>query len=222
MFDFHTHTFLSDGVLSPIELVRRAMKIGYRVMAITDHVGPGNMEFVLKTLVADCEMVNRRWDILALPGVEITHTPSEDIDYVARECRRLGAKVVNVHGETITEPVVEGTNLAAVLSDHVDILAHPGLITAEEAGIAARKGVYLEVSARRGHSAANGHVVNTAKAAGARMILDSDAHAPEDLLTREFAMKVARGSGLDFEEATAVLDAAPLEFMKKVGVRYSG
>ena len=222
MFDFHTHTFLSDGVLSPIELVRRAMKIGYRVMAITDHVGPGNMEFVLKTLVADCDMVNRRWDILALPGVEITHTPSEDIDYVARECRRLGAKVVNVHGETITEPVVEGTNLAAVLSDHVDILAHPGLITAEEAGIAARKGVYLEVSARRGHSAANGHVVNTAKAAGARMILDSDAHAPEDLLTREFAMKVARGSGLDFEEATAVLDAAPLEFMKKVGVRYSG
>ena len=222
MFDFHTHTFLSDGVLSPIELVRRAMKIGYRVMAITDHVGPGNMEFVLKTLVADCEMVNRRWDIMALPGVEITHTPSEDIDYIARECRRLGAKVVNVHGETITEPVIDGTNLAAVSSDHVDILAHPGLITAEEAEIAARNGVYLEVSARRGHSAANGHVVNTAKAAGARMILDSDAHAPEDLLTREFAMKVARGSGLDFEEATAVLDAAPLEFMKKVGVRYSG
>ena len=58
MFDFHTHTFLSDGVLSPIELVRRAIKCGYRVMAITDHVGPGNMEFVLKTLIADCEMVN--------------------------------------------------------------------------------------------------------------------------------------------------------------------
>ena len=222
MFDFHTHTFLSDGVLSPIELVRRAMKIGYRVMAITDHVGPGNMEFVLKTLVADCDMVNRRWDILALPGVEITHTPSEDIDYIARECRRLGAKVVNVHGETITEPVIDGTNLAAVSSDHVDILAHPGLITAEEAEIAARNGVYLEVSARRGHSAANGHVVGAAKAAGARMILDSDAHAPEDLLTREFAMKVARGSGLDLEEATSVLDAAPLDFLKKVGVSYKG
>ena len=24
LFDFHTHTFLSDGVLSPIELMRRA------------------------------------------------------------------------------------------------------------------------------------------------------------------------------------------------------
>ncbi len=150
MFDFHTHTFLSDGVLAPIELVRRAIKIGYRVMAITDHVGPGNMEFILKTLVADCEMVNKRWDILALPGVEITHTPSEDIDYMARECRRLGAKVVNVHGETIMEPVVEGTNHASVSSHHVDILAHPGLITLEDARIAAENGVFLEVSGRRG------------------------------------------------------------------------
>ena len=126
MFDFHTHTFLSDGVLSPIELIRRAIHAGYRVMAITDHVGPGNMEFILKTLIADCEMASSRWDILALPGVEITHTPSEDIDRLARECRSLGAVVVNVHGETITEPVVEGTNLAAVSSGQVDILAHPG------------------------------------------------------------------------------------------------
>ncbi len=218
MFDFHTHTFLSDGVLSPVELIRRAIHIGYRAMAITDHVGAGNMEFVLKTLVADCEMANRRWDILALPGVEITHTPSEDIDYLASECRKLGAAVVNVHGETIMEPVVEGTNLAAVSSAHVDILAHPGLITPEEARIAADNGVFLEVSARKGHGLANGHVARTARAAGARMILDSDAHEPGDLLDREFAMSVARGSGLDYKEATALLDAAPLELLGKLGV----
>ena len=218
MFDFHTHTFLSDGVLSPIELIRRAMKCGYRVMAITDHVGPGNMEFVLKTLIADCEMVNSRWDILALPGVEITHTPSEDIERLARECRQLGAKVVNVHGETPTEPVVEGTNMAAVSSRHVDILAHPGLITIEEARIAAGNGVFLEVTARRGHSLANGHVVKTAKAAGASLVLDSDAHAPDDLLTRDFAMKVARGSGLDHSEAASLLDDAPMSVLEKVGV----
>ncbi len=218
MFDFHTHTFLSDGVLSPIELIRRAMHRGYRVMAITDHVGPGNMELVLRTLIADCAMANSRWDILTLPGVEITHTPSEDIDYMARECRRLGATVVNVHGETITEPVVPGTNLAAVSSQHVDILAHPGLITIDEARIAADNGVFLEVSGRRGHGMANGHVVQTAKDAGARLVLDSDAHAPEDLLSREFALKVARGAGLDHEDAVSLLDAAPLDVIDRVGV----
>ena len=218
MYDFHTHTFLSDGVLSPIELIRRAHHIGYRVIAVTDHVGPGNLEFILKTLNKDCEMASRRWDILALPGVEITHTPKEDIDLLAKEARAMGAKVVNVHGETVVEPVEAGTNLAAVNSKNVDILAHPGLLTLEEARIAANNGVFLEVSARRGHGFANGHVVKVAQEAGARTVLDSDAHAPEDLLTREFAMKVALGAGLDKEEAYALLETSPHELLAKVGV----
>lgn len=220
MFDFHTHTFLSDGVLAPTELMRRAVHAGYRAMAVTDHVGPGNVEFVVKTLVKDCAAATKRWDILALPGVEITYTPIEDIDAVARDARALGAKMINVHGETVVEPVEPGTNRAAVTSDHVDVLAHPGLITIDDARSAAERGVYLEVSARKGHGFANGHVVRMARAAGAKLVLDSDAHAPEDLLTRDFAMKVARGAGLDYEDATALLDAAPLELMRKVGAEW--
>ena len=128
MYDFHTHTFLSDGVLSPIELIRRAVHIGYEVMAITDHVGPGNLEFILNALKKDCELAEKHWDIQVMPGVEITHTPKADIDRLAKEARRLGAGIVNVHGETISEPVEPGTNMAAVSSNNVDILAHPGLI----------------------------------------------------------------------------------------------
>jgi len=41
MYDFHTHTFLSDGVLSPIELIRRALVRGYKAIGVTDHVGIG-------------------------------------------------------------------------------------------------------------------------------------------------------------------------------------
>lgn len=220
MHDFHTHTFLSDGELAPTELIRRAVHIGYRVMAVTDHVGPGNLEYVLKTLVKDCELASRRWDILALPGVEITYAPKEDIDMMARDARALGAKVVNVHGETVVEPVEPGTNFAAVSSKHVDILAHPGLITIEEARLAAENGIFLEVSARKGHSFANGHVVRIAHEAGAKIVMDSDAHAPEDLLTREFALKVALGAGLDDDGAYALLESAPRDVLKKIGVDY--
>ena len=218
MYDFHTHTFLSDGVLAPIELIRRAHHIGYRVIAVTDHVGPGNLESILKVLIKDCAMASGRWDILALPGVEITHVPKEDIGLLAKEARDMGARVVNVHGETVVEPVEPGTNLAAVSSEHVDILAHPGLITPDEARTAAGNGVFLEVSARKGHGFANGHVVRTAQEARARMVLDSDAHAPEDLLTREFAMKVALGAGLEEEEAHALLETGPRELLGKLGV----
>jgi putative hydrolase len=217
LYDFHTHTFLSDGALAPIELVRRAQVIGYRGMAITDHVGPGNLEYVVRTLTIDCRAATSRWDILVLPGVEITHAPKEDIDMLATEAKKMGARVVNVHGETIVEPVEPGTNMAAVSSGHVDILAHPGLVTPEVASIAAANGVFLEVSGRRGHSYANGHVVRVAREAGARMILDSDAHQPGDLLTDEMALKVAIGAGLSRAEAEALLSDGPRQVLERVG-----
>lgn len=218
MYDFHTHTFLSDGVLGPIELIRRAMVIGYRVIAITDHIGPGNMEFVLDALVRECEEANRRWDILALPGVEITHCPKEDIDELAKESKRCGAQIVNVHGETIMEPVEPGTNGAAVRSSYVDILAHPGLISSEDAAIAAQNGIFLEVSARKGHGLSNGHVVNVAREVGAQTVLDSDAHEPGDLLTREYALKVASGAGLGSEDAMLLLESSPLNLLERIKI----
>ena len=217
MYDFHTHTFLSDGVLSPIELIRRALVRGYTAMAVTDHVGMGNVEYVVKTLVVDCEQATKRWDILALPGVEITHVPKEDIDLVARTAKGMGAKLVAVHGETPVEPVEPGTNDAALRSDFVDVLAHPGLITYEEARLAAEMGIYLEVSARKGHSLANGHVVKTAKDAGAITVLDSDAHEPDALLTPDIRNKVARGAGLRDDEVHALLEINPRRLLAKLG-----
>ena len=116
------------------------------------------------------------------------------------------------------EPVETGTNGAAVRSSHVDILAHPGLITSEDASIAASNGVFLEISARKGHGLSNGHVVGMARQEGARIVLDSDAHQPEDLLTRDFAIGVARGAGLDAEDAVALLDEAPLDLLARVEI----
>ena len=217
MYDFHTHTFLSDGVLSPIELIRRALVRGYKAIGVTDHVGIGNIEYVVKTLVVDCANATDRWDILAMPGVEITHVPQDDIDMVARTAKELGAKLVTVHGETIVEPVEPGTNEAAVRSVFVDVLAHPGLISYEVARLAAENGVYLEVSARKGHSLTNGHVVNLARQVGAATVLDSDAHEPDDLLTLDLIDKIAEGAGLNKEEAHALLETNPQNLLVKLG-----
>lgn len=129
IYDFHTHTSLSDGELSPLELIRRAAENGYRGIALTDHVGPGSMERVLREIIEDCRVARNCWDIVAIPGVELTHVPANAIAGAARQAKELGACLVVVHGETIVEPVEKGTNLAAVRSSDVDILAHPGLLT---------------------------------------------------------------------------------------------
>jgi len=137
IYDFHTHTSLSDGTLSTIELIRRAASMGYRCIAITDHTGFGSLERIIHETIEDCRIARTYWDIIAIPGVELTHLPAHTIAHAARQAKELGAHIVLVHGETITEPVEKGTNLHAVQSPDVDILAHPGLITAEEARLAA-------------------------------------------------------------------------------------
>jgi histidinol phosphatase-like PHP family hydrolase len=209
LYDFHTHTFLSDGVLSPVELVRRAAVNGYTAIAVTDHVGLGDQERVLEILVRECEMATREMGILAIPGVELTHLPPGRIAEAARQARSLGARIVIVHGETIKEPVAPGTNQAALECPDVDILAHPGLLSEAEAKLAAERGVRLELTARAGHSLTNGHVARQAIAAGATLIVDSDAHEPGDLLTEDLARDIALGAGVGPESLVAILRANP-------------
>lgn len=218
IYDFHTHTSLSDGTLSPIELIRRAAEKGYRAIALTDHVGPGSLERVIRETAEDCRLARRHWGILAIPGVELTHVPAQAIRDLARQAKEMGAGLVVVHGETVVEPVEEGTNLAAVQSPDVDILAHPGPLTPEEARLAAANRIYVEISARKGHCLTNGHVAQLALVSGFRLLLNSDAHDVPDLLTPDFAMAVLKGSGLPDAEAHEVLDANPQALIKALSL----
>jgi len=184
MIDLHTHTFLSDGALIPSELVRRAHVAGYRAIAITDHVDYSNIDIVLPGIIQAAKVLNKYWDILVIPGVEITHVPLEVFPELTSYARKKGAKIVVAHGESPVEPVLTGTNAAAIGAG-VDILAHPGFIRKEVAEFAAHKGVCLEITARRGHLETNAHVFDAASKTGAKLVLNSDAHTPDDILTSE-------------------------------------
>ncbi|MAG36531.1 MAG: PHP domain-containing protein [Dehalococcoidia bacterium] len=219
IYDFHTHSFLSDGVFSPIELIRRVHVLGYQSIAITDHVGSGGIEQLLASLAADCAEAERHWGIRCLPGVELTHLPPEAIANAAARARRAGAAIVVVHGESITEPVVVGTNRAAVVCPDVDILGHPGLITAEDVQLAREHGVYLEVSAKPGHGLTNGHVARLARHIGAPLIVNSDGHRPGDYLTSSMARNVALGAGLPETELTDLLQDEPQRLLERVEQR---
>jgi len=205
VYDLHTHSTLSDGELLPIELVRRAAVLGYRILAITDHVDPGNLSPVIAAQLPLKEPAEA-YGVTLLAGVELTHVPPSFIPALARRAKDEGADIVVVHGETIVEPVAPGTNLAACTCDDVDLLAHPGLITPEAAREAARRGIALEITSRGGHNRTNGHVVLTGRSAGCILVVDSDAHGPGDLLDRGAREGVARGAGLSPTEAGAALD----------------
>ena len=212
--DLHTHSIFSDGELIPAELVRRAMVLGHDVIAITDHVDMTNVEFVVKAVVKAVDLCEDY--IRVIPGVEITHVPPRKIAEVAKQARRFGAKWVVVHGETVTEPVMPGTNKASVENPDIDILAHPGFITLEEAQTAKDNDVILEITGRMGHNITNGHVYKLAHEVGAKMGVDSDTHAPENLMDEAAALTVALGAGLTKEEADKALHVTPYEATKNL------
>jgi histidinol phosphatase-like PHP family hydrolase len=205
MYDLHTHSTLSDGEMLPIELVRRASVLGYRTIAITDHVDPGNLSQVIRAQLPLKEPAGA-YGVTLLFGVEITHVPPTHIPFLARKAKDEGADIVVVHGETVVEPVAPGTNMAACTCPDVDLLAHPGLLTPDAAREAARRSIALEITSRAGHNRTNGHVVLEARSAGCIIVISSDAHGPGDLMDAAAREAVARGAGLSAPEASAALD----------------
>ncbi|WP_353684640.1 histidinol phosphate phosphatase domain-containing protein [Thermodesulfovibrio sp. 3907-1M] len=203
MIDFHIHSVFSDGELIPAEIIRRAEAIGYKALAITDHADQSNIELIIPRIVKAMKDIQPFTSVVLLPGIELTHVPPYTIPEMAKEARRLGAKIVIVHGETLVEPVKEGTNRMALQSD-IDILAHPGLITEEEASWAAERKIYLEITSRRGHSLSNGHVASMALKHGAKLVINTDSHSPGDFISKDFAIKVLRGAGLSQVEINKV------------------
>jgi len=205
LIDLHTHSLLSDGQLCPAELVQRAKKKGYRALAITDHVDSSNLDLIVPQIVKFCrENAHLNSDIRVIPGAELTHLLPPLINKLARKAREKGAKLIIVHGETIVEPVPKGTNTAALDAD-IDVLAHPGLISEEEVKIAKERGIYLEISSRKGHSLTNGWLARLATKWGTKLILNTDAHGVEDLITEETARKILQGAGLSYREIESVM-----------------
>ncbi len=194
MYNLHCHSVLSDGVLLPSEIARRYEVMGYKAIAITDHVDISNIKQVVAQITEFCNAWPKN-RIKVIPGIEITHVPLEQFKPLVKYARVHGIKIIVGHGETLSEPVIKGTN-KKVIESAVDILAHPGLITEEEARLAKKHKVFLEVTSRSGHNQTNRHVVDLASKVGAALVIDTDSHIPEDIISPQDLTRVGLRAGL--------------------------
>jgi histidinol phosphatase-like PHP family hydrolase len=229
-YDFHTHTVFSDGGMIPAGLMQRALVRGCLGLAITDHVDSSNLEWAFENLLKfveelgqewqtgivpggaattaplntlDSDQLAKNWHLPLIPGVELTSVPPRKIETLAQKARSLGAKWIVVHGETIMEPVAPGTNRAAIEAG-VDLLSHPGLITAEDAARAAELGVHLEITTHKGHGMANGWVAQRARESGAKLLLNTDCHISAEILDTKQRRAIAFGAGMTAKEVDRI------------------
>lgn len=104
---------------------------------------------------------------------------------------RRKARLIN------TQAVVE-----AVYRNEIDVITHPGyhldIDTAELARACAQRGTALEINAR--HQEMTAAFVRVAAQQGARFVISSDAHRPEDVGSLAAGIAVALGAGLEPEQ----------------------
>ncbi|HKZ57021.1 MAG TPA: PHP domain-containing protein, partial [Thermodesulfovibrionales bacterium] len=77
------------------------------------------------------------------------------------------------------------------------------------------KGVTLEITSRKGHSLSNGYVAKEAMKFGVPLCINTDAHSPSDLITKEMAVRILYASGIEgnridliFENSRALVEKA--------------
>jgi histidinol phosphatase-like PHP family hydrolase len=216
MYNLHAHTLLSDGQLLPSEVAVRYQNKGYTVIAITDHADYSNIKQLAKSVVEFC----RRWPkdstIKVLPGVELTHLPPQQFKPLAALARKAGIKIIIAHGETPVEPVAKNTNHLALMAD-IDILAHPGLISDEDVTLAKDRGIFLEITSRRGHNQSNAQIIKQARKIGAKLILNHDSHSPEDIISPADLIKAGLDAGLTQIEIDKIYEEVKTFLIKKEG-----
>lgn len=131
--DLHLHTRWSDGINTPEEMVKEAIKMGYEYIAITDHsksehVANGMDEKRLGKYLDELSGLQRKYKgkINILKGSEVDILKDGSLDYSDRILGELDIVIASVHSGFKT-PKGEMTKriVRAINSGHINVLCHP-------------------------------------------------------------------------------------------------
>ncbi len=228
--DLHMHTRWSDGGCSILEMARAAAARGYEYIAICDHtrnlpVARGLKPEQLERQRVEIEEVNRELkDIKVLCGTEVDILKDGSLDFPDEVLRELDVVVASVHMRYKQDmEEMTGRIEAALKNPHVDILAHPTgrLIGRREPydlelervfEAAARNKKAVEINSSPSRLDLKDKYAAMARDWGVPVVIDTDAHAVEELADMEYGVITARRAALEKEH---VLNTKSLDQLEK-------
>jgi putative hydrolase len=213
--DLHSHTDWSDGRASVGEMARAARARGYQYLAVTDHspritvvngLGPERLA-AQRRLIDDA---NRELDgITILQGIEVDINEDGSLDLPDDVLAALDVVIASPHVKLRMEAAAMTERmLRAVEHPHVDVIGHPtGRRPGSRPGAeydfevvfrrAAERGVVMEIDCDPARMDLSPELARLAASLGCRLCLDSDAHAPDQLLYVDLAIWTARQAGIE-------------------------
>lgn len=225
--DCHTHSNWSDGGSPIAEMAEAAAAIGHEYLVLTDH---SPRLTVAHGLSAD--ELRRQLDVVAslnttlapfrlLTGIEVDILEDGALDQEEELLGRLDVVVASVHSALrMDSGPMTARMVRAVRNPHVDILGHctgrkvagrgrpPSSFDHLQVFAAcAESGTAVEVNSRPDRQDPPEHLLRAAVAAGCRVAIDSDAHAPGQLSWLRFGCEQAVAAEVP---ASAVVNAMPL------------
>jgi putative hydrolase len=226
--DCHTHSDWSDGG-SPIdEMARAARDLGHEYVVLTDH---SPRLKVANGLSAD--RLRRQLDVVAalnadlapfriLTGIEVDILDDGSLDQTDELLARLDVVVASVHSKLRMEsPAMTARMVAAVANPHMDILGHcTGRMvtgrgrpqsTFDAAAVfaaCASSDTAVEVNCRPERLDPPRALLRQVVAAGCKVSIDTDAHAPGQLEWQPYGCVRAAECGVATE---SIVNAWPAE-----------
>jgi DNA polymerase (family X) len=224
--DLHCHSNWSDGRASVLEMGRAAQALGYEYLAICDHtpnvrVVPGVAADDLRRQGEEIAAANAELaPFRLLRGVECDILPDGSLDLPDDVLDELDWVTVSLHAgqrrprRELTRQVIEAMRHPAVRA-----LSHPtgrligrrppnALDLDEAFAVAAELGVALEVNGLPDRLDLKGEHVRLALAAGARIVVNTDAHSARGLANIALAVGTARRG---WARAEDVVNTLPLD-----------
>jgi len=224
--DLHCHTTTTDGRDDIETMARAARAAGLTYLAITDHsqalaMANGLDEARALAHARAVREVNARLDgITLLAGIECDIRADGSMD-LADDClAQLDIVIASLHSALNQEPQqMTDRLLRAIACPWVDVLGHPtGRLILKREGhkadmtrvieAAAAAGVALEINSQVDRLDLDDLHARRARDAGARIVIDSDAHSTAALGQVRWGVAVARRAWLT---AADVLNTRPVE-----------
>ena len=226
--DLHTHTDLTDGIVSLEGMIAAAEARGYEYYAVTDHAP----NLVMQRMT-DEKMLAQRDQLRALAGTtgmallhgsELNIAADGSVDWDEDFLSGFDICVASVHSSfeqdraTMTKRFI-----TAAENPRVNIIGHPltrkvGRRPPVEVDLdalyaaCARTGTALEINSSPDRMDLPPQYIAAAREAGVKFAIDTDAHSLADLTNMRYGVAAARFGGLTPED---VINAWPLDRLEE-------